>query len=347
MDTPHIRILSVGTALPGPPVDNAALARRFGMDALWEQWVDAFIGTRHRHLAVDIETGEIGASLSELGVEAGRRALESAGVRPEEIDLVVMATATPEQLMPATVNVICDALGIDDVATYQLQSGCSGAVQALDVAHQLLQTGRHRTALVIGGDVLARFYDCDARLDRLPPDQLVNYVLFGDGAGAAVLSADASAGRCELVSVRTRLTGLNRPAGATMEWFGPVDRDSDRPAATEDYKAIETRVPEMSEETLHELLDDLDWRPEDVTYLLPPQLSGRMTRRIVERLGAVGGAVGAEEVSCVNETGNNANALVFFQLERALERLAPGERAIGIAIESSKWIKAGFALEGV
>lgn len=343
VDTPHIRILSVGTALPGPPVDNAALARRFGMDPLWEQWVDAFIGTRNRHLAVDIETGEIRDSLSGLGEAAARRALEGAGVRPDEVDLVVMATATPEQLMPATVNVICDRLGIDDVPTYQLQSGCSGAVQALDVAHQMLRTGRHRTALVIGADVLARFYDCDAELAKVPPDQLVNYVLFGDGAGAAVLSTDPAAGRCELVSVRTRLTGLNREAGATLEWFGPVDRHSERPAATEDYKAIERHVPEMADETLRELLDDLDWREEDVTYLLPPQLSGRMTRRIVERLGVAG----AEEVSCVNTTGNNANALVFFQLERALERLAPGERAIGIAIESSKWIKAGFALEGV
>ncbi|WP_030025305.1 3-oxoacyl-ACP synthase III family protein [Streptomyces monomycini] len=343
MDTPRIRILSVGTALPGPPVDNAALARTFGMDALWEQWVDAFIGTRQRHLAVDIATGEIGDSLSGLGTAAGRRALDTAGVRPEEVDLVVMATATPEQLMPATVNVICDRLGINDVPTFQLQSGCSGAVQALDVAHQLLQTGRHRTALVIGADVLARFYDCDAKLAQLPPEQLVNYVLFGDGAGAAVLTNEPGAGRCELASVRTRLTGLDRVAGATLEWFGPVDRLSDRPAATEDYKAIERYVPEMAEETLHELLDDLDWRADEVTYLLPPQLSGVMTRRIVERLDLPQ----AREVSCVDETGNNANALVFFQLERVLERIAPGERALGVAIESSKWIKSGFALEGV
>lgn len=341
MDTPDIHLLSAGSALPGPAVDNTALARRFKMDRLWEQWVDTFIGTRSRHLAVDLETGDIGHTLADLGEAAARTALERAALRAEDVDLLVMATSTPDALMPATVNVIADRLGIDHVPSYQLQSGCSGAVQALDLARQILLNGRHRTALVIGGDVVAPFYDVNADLRMVPPAELVNFVLFGDGAGAAVLSLDPAPGSAALRSVFTRLVGLGRAPGATLEWYGPVERPGKGPAAAEDYKAIEELVPAMAEEVLRELLDDLGWRDDDVDYVLPPQLSGRMTAQISERLGLTG-----QQVSCVAETGNIGNGVVFFQLERALGQIGPGERAVGISIESSKWIKAGFALEG-
>jgi 3-oxoacyl-[acyl-carrier-protein] synthase-3 len=337
-----IHVLSAASALPGPAIDNHTLARRLRMDPLWEQWVDAFIGTRTRHLAVDMETGDMRCGLADLGETAARKALNAAGLDPAAVDVVVMATATPDQLMPATVNVIADRLGVDGVPSYQLQSGCAGAVAALELAGQLL-TGRRRNALVIGGDVIARFYDLAADLSQLPPAELVNYVLFGDGAGAAVLSVDPAPGAAAIRAIGTRLVGQGRAPGATLEWFGPVDRDSRRPASGEDYKAVEEHVPVMAEEILRDLLTELDWRDTDIDFLLPPQLSGRMTPRIVRRLDVPK----AVEVSCVAETGNNGNAIVFFQLERLLGRLAPRDRAVGISVESSKWIKAGFALEGV
>lgn len=338
---PDIRILAAGSALPGAPVDNAALARRFDMQPLWEQWIEVFIGTATRHLAVDLDTGEIRSSLAELGETAARRALANAGLAPGDVDIVVLGTATPDKLMPATVNVIADRLGIDGVPTYQLQSGCSGAVQALDVAWQMLLGGRHRTALVIGGDVCAKFFDLGADLRKLAPAELVNVVLFGDGAGAAVLSADPAAPGPVIRCVLTRLAGLNRPPGQVLDWFGPADRHSGRPAVSEDYKAIEESVPLMAAETLKELLDTVGWSKAGLDFLLPPQLSGRMTERITLQL-----AVGAVPVSCVEQTGNTGNALPLLQLERLLGRIAPGQRAVCVAVESSKWIKAGFALEG-
>ncbi|MFF8775449.1 3-oxoacyl-ACP synthase III family protein [Kitasatospora sp. NPDC015120] len=343
MDPAEIRLLAAGTALPGPPIDNAALGRRFGMDALWEQWVDTFIGTRTRHLALDLETGEQRDTLADLGTTAGERALAAAGTDPADIDLVVLGTATPDSLMPATVNQIADRLGIDGVATYQLQSGCSGAVQAIDVARQLLSTGRHRTALVLGGDVIAKHYDLTADLRAVPPAELVNYVLFGDAAGAAVLSADPAAGPTAVRASFVQLAGRGRAPGQVLEWFGPVDRHSGRPAAREDYKAIEETVPLFAEQILRRLLDEAGWQPDELTHLLPPQLSTQMTTRIVQRLGLPG----AEEISCVGETANTGNALVFFQLEQVLPKLAAGDRAAVLAVESSKWIKSGFALEQV
>lgn len=338
----HIR--SVGTALPGAPVENAVLGKFLGMGSSFEQWVATFVGIRTRHLSIDLATGEVRYSLADLGETAGRRALAAAGLRAGDIDLVVMGTSMPDTLMPTTVNVVADRLGIGNVPTYQLQSGCTGAMQALDVAHQLLLGGRHRTALVLGGDVCAKHVDLSLDYGSLPPNQWVNTVLFGDGVGAVVLSTEPGEDSVVLHRVLVRFTGVNRAPGQVVEWYGAGERDSERPAFREDFKAIEERVPAMSLEILDELLADQRWRREDLAYLLPPQLSVKMTERIVAHLGEP--AV-ERVVNCVEDTGNTANALPFFQLERALPLMTPGDRAVAVAVESSKWVKGGFTIEKV
>ncbi|MGY1583386.1 3-oxoacyl-ACP synthase III family protein [Streptomyces sp. MN13] len=344
MEASEVHILSARTALPGEPLDNAALARHFGMDELWEQWVDAFVGTRARHLSVDLGTRRLRSTLADLSAEAAAKALADAGVGPADVDLVVLGTATPDQLMPATVNVVADRLGIDGVPTYQLQSGCAGAFQALEVGRQMLRSGEYRTALVIGGELCSRHYDPDAELAELDSAELVNFVLFGDGAGAAVLTTRPAPGTPVVRRMLNRLTGLNRAPGQIVEWTGALDRRfADRSHIKEDYKAIEASVPVMSREIADELLDGLGWAPTDVDYLLPPQLSGRMTRRIVDGLGIPA----AEEVSPVATIANTGNAMPFFQLEEVLPQLAVGDRVLGVSVESSKWLKAGFALETV
>ncbi|MFF1871319.1 MULTISPECIES: 3-oxoacyl-ACP synthase III family protein [Streptomycetaceae] len=331
-------LTGVGTFLPGPPVDNATLAKMLGVS---EEWIEVFIGTRTRHFARDVGTGEIQWSLADLCAQAAEQALEDAGVDRSEIEFIVMGTATPDTLMPATVNHVADQLGLNHLPTYQLQSGCAGAVQALDLGRTLVLAGRHRTGLVIGGDVSSKHLDPSLDFSGKAPSELVNFVLFGDGAGAAVISAEPAGRRLALVRVLNQLTGLGREPGQVIEWFGMADRDSDRQALVEDYKAIEEAVPVMAVEILWELLGDLGWSAEDLDFLLPPQLSGRMTAKITAQLDVPG----AEEISCVAETGNNGNALPFLQLERLAERIEPGQRALAVAVESSKWIKAGFAVE--
>jgi 3-oxoacyl-[acyl-carrier-protein] synthase-3 len=343
MHTPDIHLRSVGTTLPGPPIGNDRLARQFGTNAQWEQWVGSFIGTNTRHLTIDLDSGQQRQTLADLGATAGRRALSSAGLAGSDIDLMVLGTSTPDQLLPATVNLVADRLGVNEVPTYQLLSGCCGAVQAMDLACQLLRTGAYRTALVLGGEASAKHIDLNMDITKLSPAALVSLVLFGDGAGAAVLGVEPTPDSAVLRHVFTRLTGQDRAPGHTVEWFGLGDRNSDKPAATEDYKAIEALVPTMAEEILQEVLDALEWKESDLDFLLPPQLSGQMTRKIADRLGVSG----AQEISCVRDTANTGNATPFLQLERVLPLMDPGDRAIGIAVESSKWIKSGFALEKV
>ncbi|MFF8430703.1 3-oxoacyl-ACP synthase III family protein [Streptomyces sp. NPDC016566] len=340
MSTPTTHIRAVGTALPGAPIDNSALARRIGVNA---EWIDRFIGTRTRHFAVDLETGDQTSTLADLAERAGEQAMHQAGITASDVDFLVLATATPDELMPATVNQVADRLGIDQVPTYQLQSGCAGAVQALDLGCLLLQRPEHETGLVIGGDVCAKHLRLDRDFGSLPSAELVNYVLFGDGAGAVVLTRERPPAGMAIRTVLNQVTGRGQRPGQVIRWFGEADRERGGQAANEDYKAIEERVPTMAKEILWQLLDDAGWHAEDLAYLLPPQLSGRMTERIVSGLGLPG----AKEVSCIADTGNNGNALPFLQLERLAGLLSPGERAVAVSVESSKWIKAGFAVEGV
>jgi 3-oxoacyl-[acyl-carrier-protein] synthase-3 len=338
-------------------VDNAALAARLGLSA---EWIETFIGTRTRHFAADLDGVRPPATLAALCAEAGRRALRAAGTAPGEVGFVVLATATPDTLMPTTVAVAADLMGIDGVPAYQLQAGCAGAVQALALGSALVAAGAG-PGLVLGGDVCAKHLDLRQDFRRMAPGALVNYVLFGDGAGAAVLSATprpgspgapggaggaGAPGGVRLVAAEHRLGGLGTAPGQTVEWYGAADRDSGRPAVTEDYKAVEARVPGLAHDVCAGLLDRLGWPAAGLDHLLPPQLGGRMTARVTAGLRASLGLTDrTAEVSCVADTGNNGNALLFCQLERLLPALRPGHRAIGAAIESSKWISAGIAVE--
>lgn len=342
MTTRDIRLASVGTALPGAAIDNSALTRNLGMTPVFEEWIDTFVGTRSRYLAIDLGTGEVRCSLADLGEQAAGRALALAGITAADLDLIVMGTSMPDALLPTTAEEIAGRLGAGAIPVHQLQSGCTGAVQALDLAHQALRTGPYRTALVIGGDVCAKHVDLRVDFGRLPPAELVNAVLFGDGAGAVVLShGDRFPDAPVLHRVLVRLTGLGRAPAQTVEWFGPGDHDLDRPSFQEDFKAIQDAVPGIAREILDELLGDQGWTRDDVDYILPPQLSGQMTETIVKELDLPG----ALEISCVTDTGNTANAMPFTQLQMTLPELAGGDRVVAIAVESSKWIRAGFVLE--
>jgi 3-oxoacyl-[acyl-carrier-protein] synthase-3 len=332
-------LAGVGTALPGKPVDNTELGRHFGVS---DEWVDIFVGTRTRHFARDLETGEVRYRLADLCAEAGHWALESSGLSGADMDFLVVSSTTPDTLLPTTATEVADTLQFNHLPVYQVQAGCSGAVQVLELGRSLIAAG-HRHGLVIGGDVTSKHLDVRKNISRLPTDELVNYVLFGDGAGAAVLSAEPVGERVALRAVLNRFTGRGRPTGQVVDWYGAADRDTERPMLYEDYKAIEESLPQMSVEILWELLDGLGWSDADIDFLLPPQLSGRMTQRIVDHLGIEG----VKEVSCVAHTGNTGNAMPFLQLAELMPQLQERQRALAIVVESSKWIKAGLALERI
>ncbi|MDA8120384.1 3-oxoacyl-[acyl-carrier-protein] synthase III C-terminal domain-containing protein [Acidiferrobacter thiooxydans] len=328
-------INGLAISLPGLAVDNQELAKCFSLN---EEWINLFLGNRTRHFGTNLRTGEQTHSLCDMATDAALRALADAGIARGDIDFVILATATPDRLMPATVNEVATQLQLRDVQTYQLQSGCSGAIQALDLANVLLQSGRNRCGLVIGADACNKFIDPAADYGKAKSSELINYALFGDGAGAVVLSSVRGARQLALSHVHYTFTDRGWAPGQVVEWRG--SRAEQGEMLREDYKAIEAKVPVLAEEVLRHLLGCLRASIRDVQWFLPPQLSGRMTQQLVDRLGLPE----SRAINCVADTGNNGNALAFFQLARLADVIEPGQRAVAIAIESSRWLRAGFIL---
>lgn len=341
-----IRMIGFGEYLPGEPVTNEQMEEVF---SIRKEWIDLMIGNTSRYFAVDFKRGTVNFNLTDICTEAAVRAIEDAGIEKTDIDLIVLSTATPDHLMPATVNLVADRLGLSHVRTYQIQAGCSGALQGVDVATQFLALGTYRHALVIGGDVCNKYMDLNRDFKKLRSSEIINYALFGDGAGAVVLTNDDRDG-LEIVHIQNRFEGLGKKPGQIMNWFGAIPENIQElskrdirkqfQSANEDYKAIESSVPIMTKEVLDELLAIMNWTREDVTYYLLPQLGWNMTKKIIESLGLDLDST----INCVQYTGNNGNALPYLQMKKLQNKLSHGDKVVCVAIESSKWIKTGITL---
>jgi 3-oxoacyl-[acyl-carrier-protein] synthase III len=177
----YSRITGTGSYLPGEAIGNAALAVRLATDGVEtsDQWIIERTGIKSRHFARD---GEV---CSDLALPAAKRALEAADCDASAIDLIIVATSTPDMVFPSTACIVQHKLGIKGCAAFDVQAVCSGFVYALTIADSMIRTGAASKALVIGAEVFSRILDFRDR---------TTCVLFGDGAGAVVLQASDTPG---------------------------------------------------------------------------------------------------------------------------------------------------------
>lgn len=167
-------IKGTGSALPARRVSNAELAERVDTS---DSWIVERTGIRFRHLAGEGET------TATLAMQAAQNALDSAGITADQVDLIILATATPDQTFPASATKVQAALGISDCIAFDVAAVCSGFLYALTVADNMIRGGAAKTALVIGAETFSRILDWEDR---------ATCVLFGDGAGAVVLQGESS-----------------------------------------------------------------------------------------------------------------------------------------------------------
>lgn len=173
----HARIAGTGSYLPQQVLSNDDLVKR-GVETS-DEWIASRTGIRQRHVAAE---GEL---TSDLALQASLRALEAAGVAAADIDLIVVGTTTPDLIFPSTATIVQHKLGVAGCMAFDVNAACSGFIYALTVADKFIRSGAAKTALVIGAETLTRMLDWNDRN---------TCVLFGDGAGAVVLKADAETG---------------------------------------------------------------------------------------------------------------------------------------------------------
>jgi 3-oxoacyl-[acyl-carrier-protein] synthase III len=287
-------VAGVGHAVPDTVVANAEIARRLGVD---EAWIESRTGTGERRALRD------GERLSDLAARAGAAALRDAGVAASDVDLVLVGTTSADEMSPHAAPIVAGALGIRGAAAFDLSAACTGFLSGLATAAAFVETGRARAALVVGADGLTRYLDLDDRGTAM---------LFGDGAGAAVVTAtNGDAGAIGPVVLHSD------PDGSDL-----IRLRRDDPRIRMDGPVVFRHAVRLMVDVTHEAAAAAGVALSDVDLYVYHQANSRIIRAVAGALGADGGRV----VDVVDRFANTSAASIPIALSVAAEegRLAPG-----------------------
>lgn len=285
-------ITGTGSALPARRVSNADLAEIVDTT---DDWIVERTGIRFRHIAGDDET------TSSLAADACRAALIAAGRSPQDIDLIVLATATPDQTFPSSATKVQAILGIDDCVAFDVAAVCSGFLYALHVADSMIRAGGARRALVIGAETFSRILDWDDR---------TTCVLFGDGAGAVVLEAHENSDRGIIVS---RLHADGRHNQLLYVDGGPSTTGTVGKVRMKGREVFRHAVVNLAS-VMEEVLQSGGFNPADVDWVVPHQANARILDATARKLG-----LPAEKVIVtVDQHANTSAASVPLALDVAV-----------------------------
>ena len=303
------RLIGTGSGLPQRVVTNAALVADLAARDIEtsDEWIVTRTGIHQRHLA------EAGEGTTDLAERAARAALSAAGVAADSIDLIIVATSTPDQVFPSTACSVQARLGAPGAAAFDVQAACSGFVYALSLADALIRGGTNRRALVIGAEVYSRLLDWNDR---------GTCVLFGDGAGAVVLEAGTAPG---IMACRMHADGARGDILSVAGRFNQGAADGD-PFLRMDGKAVFKLAVDVLESSAREVLALADMDPSRIDWLIPHQANVRILAATAKRLGLPAERV----VVTVDRHGNTSAASIPLALDAARSdgRVRPGQHLL-------------------
>ena len=291
------RITGTGSYLPPRRLTNADLVAELAAQGVEssDEWIVERTGIRARHF--------VGADMSssDLGVQAAKKAMEAAGVQPEEIDLIIVATSTPDMVFPSTAALIQHKLGIAGCPVFDVQAVCTGFIYALTVAHSLIQNGTASKALVIGAEVFSRILDFKDR---------TTCVLFGDGAGAVVLEASDTPGILATdIHADGKHSGILCVPGHVSG--GSVLGD---PVLKMDGQAVFKLAVGVLEDTARASLAKAHLTDADIDWLIPHQANIRIMQSTARKLKMAMDKV----IVTVDQHGNTSAASIPLALDHAV-----------------------------
>ena len=300
----YARIVGTGSCLPERIMTNDEFARRLDTS---DAWIRERTGIRQRHIAAQEQTS------SDLALIASRNALQAAGVQASDIDLIVVATSTPDYVFPSTACLLQDKLGVKGCAAFDLQAVCSGFVYALATADAFIRNGTTRRALVVGAEVFSRILDWNDR---------GTCVLFGDGAGAVVLASGerpgihasvlrADGSHAGILSVPGNVCGGAVVGSAFLKMDG---------------QAVFKFAVRVLEESARETLAAAKMSLEDVDWLIPHQANVRILEATARKLGLPREKL----VVTVDHHGNTSAASVPLALDEYVRagKIRPGHKVM-------------------
>ena len=292
----HSRIVGTGSYLPEKVLTNADLEKMVDTN---DEWIVSRSGIRERHIAADGET------TGDLAFHAATRALEAAGLAGSDVELIVLGTTTPDLIFPSTACLLQHRLGANGCPAFDVNAACSGFIYALSVADQFIRSGMVKNALVVGAETLSRMVDWTDR---------GTCVLFGDGAGAVVLQADAEAG---VISTHLHADGgkkdlLYNPAGVSVGFDTSLPNAGVKVlmAGSDVFKYAVKALDSVVDETL--AANGLD--KTDLDWLIPHQANLRIIEATAKRLQMPMDRV----IVTVDRTGNTSAGSVPLALDEAV-----------------------------
>jgi len=294
---PYSRITGTGSFLPPRRLTNADLVAQLAVQGVEssDEWIVERTGIRARHFV------DAGSASSDLGMQAARKAIEAAGLKPEDIDLIIVATSTPDMVFPSTATLLQHKLGIAGCPAFDVQAVCSGFIYALTVADALIQSGSASKALVIGAEVFSRILDFKDR---------TTCVLFGDGAGAVVLEASEVPG---ILATDIHADGKH---SAILCVPGHVSGGSvlGDPVLKMDGQAVFKLAVGVLEETARASLAKAQLTQADIDWLIPHQANIRIMQSTARKLKMSMDKV----IVTVDQHGNTSAASIPLALDHAV-----------------------------
>ena len=287
------RITGTGSYLPPTALTNSDLVAR-GVDTT-DEWIVERTGIRSRHIADDSQNA------SDLALEASLRAIAAAGIPAGKIDLIILATSTPDYIFPSTACLLQSRLGVSGAAAFDVQAVCSGFVYALTMAEKFIQSGSHRCALVVGTEVFSRILDWNDR---------GTCVLFGDGAGAVVLETSDEPG---ILASALHADGSYH---GILEVPGNIcgGKVVGQPFVKMDGPAVFKFAVKVLAEVAQEVLDRAGMKGDGIDWLIPHQANIRIIQSTAKKLGLPMEKV----ITTVDRHGNTSAASIPLALDTAV-----------------------------